>query len=27
MPNKECEGCDVDHPSARVLSKYGESGK
>ncbi|MBM6991339.1 asparagine synthase B [Mobilibacterium timonense] len=27
MPNKEWEGCDVDDPSARVLSNYGESGK
>ena len=26
MPNKEWEGCDVDDPSARVLSNYGESG-
>ena len=27
MPNKAWEGCDVDDPSARVLSNYGESGK
>lgn len=27
MPNKQWEGCDVDDPSARVLSNYGESGK
>ena len=27
MPNKEWEGCDVDDPSARVLSNYGDSGK
>lgn len=26
MPNKEWEGCDVNDPSARVLSNYGESG-
>ena len=26
MPNREWEGCDVDDPSARVLSNYGESG-
>jgi asparagine synthase (glutamine-hydrolysing) len=26
MPNKDWEGCDVDDPSARVLSNYGESG-
>ena len=26
MPNKEWEGCDVDEPSARVLSNYGASG-
>ena len=26
MPNKEWEGCNVDDPSARVLSNYGESG-
>ena len=24
MPNKEWEGCDVDDPSARVLSNYGD---
>ena len=27
MPNKEWEGCNVNDPSARVLSNYGESGK
>ena len=27
MPNKNWEGCDVDDPSARVLSNYGDSGK
>ena len=27
MPNKEWEGCDVNEPSARVLSNYGDSGK
>ena len=27
MPNKDWEGCDVNDPSARVLSNYGESGK
>lgn len=26
MPNKAWEGCDVNDPSARVLSNYGESG-
>jgi len=26
MPNKEWDNCDVDDPSARVLSNYGESG-
>ena len=26
MPNKEWEGCNVQDPSARVLSNYGESG-
>ncbi|MBD5087180.1 MAG: asparagine synthase B [Clostridiales bacterium] len=26
MPNKSWKGCDVDDPSARVLSNYGESG-
>ncbi len=26
MPNKTWEGCDVDDPSARVLSNYGDSG-
>ncbi len=26
MPNKEWEGCNVNDPSARVLSNYGESG-
>ncbi len=27
MPNKSWEGCDVDDPSARVLSNYGASGQ
>nr|MCR4902785.1 asparagine synthetase B [Butyrivibrio sp.] len=27
MPNKEWEGCNVNDPSARVLSNYGESGQ
>ena len=27
MPNKEWEGCNVNDPSARVLSNYGASGK
>ena len=27
MPNKAWQGCDVNDPSARVLSNYGESGK
>lgn len=27
MPNKEWRGCDVNDPSARVLSNYGDSGK
>ncbi|MCR5272919.1 MAG: asparagine synthase B [Lachnospiraceae bacterium] len=27
MPNKSWEGCDVNDPSARVLSNYGNSGK
>ena len=27
MPNKAWEGCDVDDPSARVPSNYGDSGK
>lgn len=27
MPNKTWEGCNVDDPSARVLSNYGDSGK
>ena len=27
MPNKDWDGCDVDDPSARVLSNYGKSGK
>ncbi len=27
MPNRAWEGCDVDDPSARVLSNYGDSGK
>ena len=26
MPNRQWEGCDVDDPSARALSNYGESG-
>ena len=26
-PNKSWEGCDVNDPSARVLSNYGDSGK
>ena len=26
MPNKEWDGCNVDDPSARVLSNYGDSG-
>ena len=26
MPNKSWEGCNVDDPSARVLSNYGTSG-
>lgn len=26
MPNKEWQGCNVDDPSARVLSNYGDSG-
>ena len=26
MPNKSWKGCDVDDPSARVLSNYGDSG-
>ena len=26
MPNRTWKGCDVDDPSARVLSNYGESG-
>ena len=26
MPNRSWEGCDVDDPSARVLSNYGASG-
>ena len=26
MPNREWEGCDVNDPSARVLSNYGNSG-
>ena len=26
MPNREWEGCDVNDPSARVLSNYGKSG-
>ena len=27
MPNKAWDGCDVNDPSARVLSNYGDSGK
>lgn len=27
MPNKNWQGCQVDDPSARVLSNYGDSGK
>lgn len=27
MPNKEWDGCNVNDPSARVLSNYGDSGK
>lgn len=27
MPNRNWEGCDVDDPSARVLSNYGDSAK
>ncbi len=27
MPNRRWKGCNVDDPSARVLSNYGESGK
>ena len=27
MPNRAWEGCDVDDPSARVLSNYGDSGR
>ena len=27
MPNREWEGCDVNDPSARVLSNYGASGQ
>jgi asparagine synthase (glutamine-hydrolysing) len=27
MPNRAWEGCDVDDPSARVLSNYGASGE
>ena len=27
MPNKEWQGCDVNDPSARVLSNYGASGQ
>ena len=26
MPNRDWEGCNVNDPSARVLSNYGESG-
>ena len=27
MPNKEWQGCNVNDPSARYLSNYGDSGK
>ena len=27
MPNREWDGCNVDDPSARVLSNYGQSGE
>ena len=27
MPNRTWPGCDLDVPSARVLSNYGDSGK
>ena len=27
MPNREWEGCNVNDPSARVLSNYGASGE
>ena len=27
MPNPSWQGCQVDDPSARVLSNYGDSGK
>ena len=27
MPNKDWKGCDVNDPSARVLSNYGASGE
>ena len=27
MPNRTWRGCDVNDPSARVLSNYGASGK
>ena len=27
MPNRDWKGCDVNDPSARVLSNYGDSGK
>lgn len=27
MPNREWDGCDVNDPSARVLSNYGDSGR
>ena len=27
MPNRSWEGCDVNDPSARVLSNYGASGE
>ena len=26
MPNREWPGCNVNDPSARVLSNYGDSG-
>ena len=27
MPNRSWDGCNVNDPSARVLSNYGDSGK
>ena len=27
MPNRDWEGCNVNDPSARVLSNYGKSGE